>query len=84
MYQQLKGKYQIKDEEPAKEEKTKEALRRIELAEALLKQLEPKLMLAFAGEPVAFSDQEINQLEKTAALFSVSENMVQLAGLNRY
>jgi hypothetical protein len=41
------------------EEKTKEALRRIELAEALLKQLEPKLLLAFAGEPVAFSDQEI-------------------------
>jgi hypothetical protein len=84
MYQQIKGKYQIKGDEPAKEEKTKEALRRIELAETLLKQLEPKLLLAFAGEPVDFSDQEINQLEKTAALFPVSDNMVQLAGLNRY
>lgn len=84
MYQQLKGKYQIKGEEPAKEEKTKEALRRIELAETLLKQLEPKLKLAFAGEYVEFSESEVRQIEKTAALFPASDDMVLLAAINGY
>mgnify|MGYP000339064664 CR=1 FL=1 len=46
---------------------------------ALLKQLEPKLMLAFAGEPVEFTDQEARQLEQVAALFPAGNDMVRLA-----
>ena len=83
MYQQIKGKYQIKDDDPAAEQKTKEALRRIELAEAAMQQLEPKLMLAFAGESVEFSDQEAKQMELLAAMFPASDSMTQLAALDR-
>lgn len=82
MYQQIKGKYQIKDDDPAHEQKTKEALRRIDLAETVLKQLEPKLMLAFAGEAVEFSEQEAKQLETVAALFPASDDMTRLAALD--
>jgi hypothetical protein len=83
MYQQIKGKYQIKDEDPAAEQRTKEALIRIELAEAAMHQLEPKLMLAFAGEPVEFSDQEAKQMELLAAMFPASDAMPQLAALEQ-
>lgn len=83
MYQQIKGKYQIKDEDPAAEQKTKEALVRIELAEAAMQQLEPKLMLAFAGEPVEFSAQEAKQMEQLAAMFPAADALTQLAALEQ-
>ena len=83
MYQQIKGKYQIKDDDPAAEQKTKEALVRIELAEAALQQLEPKLQLAFAGEPVEFSDQEAKQMELLAAMFPATDSLPQLAALEQ-
>jgi hypothetical protein len=83
MYQQVKGKYQIKDDNPAAEQKTREALRRIELAEATMQQLEPKLMLALAGEPVEFSDQEAKKMEQIAAMFPATDNLPQLAALEQ-
>ena len=83
MYQQVKGKYQIKDDDPAAGQKTREALRRIELAEAAMQELEPKLMLAFAGEPVEFSDQEAKKIERIAAMFPVTDDMPQLAVLEQ-
>ena len=83
MYQQIKGKYQIKDDDPAAEQKTKEALVRIELAEAAMQQLEPKLMLAFAGEPVEFSAQEAKQMEQLAAMFPATDALTQLAALEQ-
>ena len=82
MYQQIKGKYQIKEDDPAADQKTKEALRRIELAEATMRQLEPKLMLAFAGESVEFSEQEAQKMEQLAAMFPASDALPQLAALN--
>jgi hypothetical protein len=83
MYQQIKGKYQIKDENPATEQNTREALRRIDLAETALQQLEPKLMLAFAGEPVEFSDQEAKKIELIAAMFPAKDTMTQLVALEQ-
>ncbi len=80
MYNQIKGKYQIKEDDPAQQQKTKEALRRIELAEALLTELEPKLQLAFAGQDVEFSNQEAQRLDRIAALFPATDGLsVQLA-----
>ena len=81
MYQQIKGKYQIQ-EEPVQEQKTAEALRRIELAENALQQLEPKLALAFDGKPVAFSAREAQELEAIAALFPASDDLSRLAALD--
>ena len=83
MYQQIKGKYQIKDDDPGAEQKTKEALVRIELAEAAMQQLEPKLMLAFAGELVEFSAQEAKQMEQLAAMFPATDALTQLAALEQ-
>lgn len=82
MYQQIKGKYQIKDDDPNAEQKTKEALRRIELAELVMQQLEPKLLLAFAGEAVEFSSQEAQKLEQLAAMFTAPNNTPQIAARN--
>ena len=73
----------IKDEDPAAEQRTKEALIRIELAEAAMQQLEPKLMLAFAGEPVEFSAQEAKQMEQLAAMFPATDSLPQLAALEQ-
>lgn len=81
MYQQIKGKYQIQ-EEPVQEQKTAEALRRIELAENALQQLEPKLQLAFSGKPVDFTAQEAQQLETIAAMFPSSDDLSRLAALD--
>lgn len=81
MYQQIKGKYQINEEVPGQEQKTAQALHRIERAEAIMKQLEPKLLLAFAGESVEFSKQEAKELETIAALFPSSEELPRLAAL---
>ena len=82
MYQQIQGKYQIKEEDPVQQQKTKEALNRIELAEAALKELEPKLMLAFAGNEVAFSAADAKQLERIAGLFPVVPELSQLASMS--
>lgn len=64
MYQQIKGTYEIKDDEP-----TKEALNRIHVAEAALSELEPKLALALAGKEVTFSDEETMKLNVVARMF---------------
>lgn len=80
MYQQIKGKYRLEEEEPVQEQKVKEALRRIELAETALKELEPRLHLAFAGEPAEFSSTEAQRLERIAALFpEANDSSVRLA-----
>lgn len=80
MYNQIKGKYQIKEDDPAQERKIKEALRRIELAETALKELEPKLQLALAGQQVEFSNQEAQRLDRIAALFpAAAEQPAQFA-----
>lgn len=81
MYQQIKGKYQIQ-EEPVQEQKTAEALHRIELAENVLQQLEPKLQLAFSGKTVDFTAQEAQQLETIAAMFPTSDDLSRLAALD--
>lgn len=64
MYQQIKGTYEIKDDEP-----TKEALNRIQVAEAAIAELEPKLALALAGKDVEFSDAEAMKMNVVAAMF---------------
>lgn len=64
MYQQIKGTYEIKDDEPAKQ-----ALNRIEEAQVILTALEPRLKGAVAGEQVLFTQQESDQLARLVALF---------------
>lgn len=74
MYQQLKGKYQLKEEEEEsqQEQQTKEALYRIEQAEVALADLEPRLSLTFAGKEVSFSAADVRRMEQIAALFPAS------------
>lgn len=82
MHQQIKGKYQLKEEEPGQEQQIKEAMQRIELAEAALAKLEPRLMLAFAGEDVQFTKEEARQLEQVAAMFpTTGVRLSQVASL---
>jgi hypothetical protein len=82
MHQQIKGKYQLKEEEPGQEQQIKEAMQRIELAEAALAKLEPRLMLAFAGEDVQFTKEEARQLEQVAAMFPAADvRLSQVASL---
>lgn len=64
MYQQIKGTYEIKDDEP-----TKQALNRIQVAEAAIAELEPKLALALAGQDVGFTDNELMKLNVVAKMF---------------
>ncbi len=82
MYQQIKGKYQIKEQDPNQEKQVKEAVRRIELAETIIRELEPKLSLAFAGEHVEFSKQEAIKIEKVAAMFTASGEDTLLASFD--
>ena len=72
MYQQIKGTYEIKDDEP-----TVEALRRIKAVEVAMAELEPKLKLAFAGAPVEFSDTEITSINALAAMFPTDQALEQ-------
>ena len=75
MYQQIKGTYpDLKDEDP---NKTREALLRIDIASAALKQLEPKLELLAAGKDVTFEDSEIMQLNHLASMFPTQQGMEQ-------
>ncbi len=75
MYQQIKGTYpDLKDEDP---NKTREALLRIDIASAALKQLEPKLELLAKGQEVTFEDSEIMQINHLATLFPAQLNMEQ-------
>lgn len=84
MYSQIKGKYQIREDDPSREQKVNEALHRIELAEALLAELKPKLQLAFAGQRVEFSNQEVQRLERIAALFPARAGLsAQLAEIRQ-
>lgn len=72
MYQQIKGTYEIKDDEP-----TKEALQRIRGVEIAMMELEPKLTLAFAGEPVEFTDAELARINTLAAMFPADQALEQ-------
>lgn len=70
MYQQIKGSYpELKDDEPVKNEKTAQALQRIQLATAELQQLEPKLQLLAQGQLDQVSDDDLARLQRLAALY---------------
>lgn len=70
MYQQIKGTYpDLKDDDPETEKKTLEAMRRIELASAVLSDLEPKLALIAKGKDVEFTDAEVAKLNNVAKLY---------------
>lgn len=70
MYQQIKGTYEIKDDEP-----TKQALQRINAVEVALAEMEPKLALAVAGAPVQFSDAELVRMNVLAAMFPTEKEL---------
>lgn len=70
MYQQIKGTYEIKDDEP-----TKQALQRIKAVELAMAELEPKLNLALAGAPVQFTDTEAGHLNMLAAMFPTGHEL---------
>jgi len=72
MYEQIKGTYEIKDDEP-----TVAALQRIKAVEVAMAELEPKLNLAFAGEPVEFSDAEMTSINALVALFPADQTLEQ-------
>lgn len=75
MYQQVQGTYpELKDDES---KKTQEAMLRIEIASAALKQLEPKLEMLAAGRDVSFEESEIMQLNYIATLFPAQQDMAQ-------
>lgn len=78
MYQQIKGKYQLTDEQ-LEQEQTKEVLQRLEQAETILAQLEPKIQLALKGAPVQFTDTETIELQQVAALFEKAEPLTFVA-----
>ena len=65
MYNNIKEiGYEIKDDEP-----TKQALLRIDNAEVALAEIEPKLILAFAGKDVEFTDSEVAKMNVLAAMY---------------
>lgn len=65
MYNNIKEiGYEIKDDEP-----TKQALLRIDNAEVALAEIEPKLILAFAGKDVEFTDSEAAKMNVLAAMY---------------
>jgi hypothetical protein len=72
MYQQIKGTYEINDDEP-----TQHALLRIKTVEDTLAELEPKLNLALRGEPVEFTDTEVRRLDVLAAMFPDNQQLKQ-------
>jgi len=72
MYQQIKGTYEIKDDEP-----TVEALRRIKAVEVAMAELEPKLKLALADAPVEFTDAEMIRINELAAMFPSDQALEQ-------
>lgn len=76
MYQQIKGTYEIKDDEP-----TRKAFLRIKAVEDTLGELEPKLNLALAGEPVEFTDIEVRRLDMLAAMFPFHNELKQIHGM---
>lgn len=72
MYQQIKGTYEIKDNEP-----TKEARKRIDTAHTILAGLDEKLNQAVAGEYVSFTRKETDQLAALSRLFPESPVLEQ-------
>lgn len=72
MYQQIKGTYEIREDEP-----TRQALQRIKAVETAMAGLEPRLKLALAGAPVHFSNKEIGELERLAAMFPADSQLEQ-------
>jgi hypothetical protein len=70
MYQQIKGTYEIKDDEP-----TKQALQRIKAVEVAMADLEPKLNLALAGALVQFSATDVERLNTLAAMFPTNHEL---------
>jgi len=71
MYQQIKGTYEIKEEDPKKAQQTKAALLRMEQADRLLAAIEPKLRLATAGRDVEFTNDEVGKLNLIAAQYPI-------------
>ncbi|MGB4599878.1 MAG: hypothetical protein WBI04_07865 [Trichlorobacter sp.] len=70
MSQQIKGTYpDLKDDDPVREQKTAQTLQRIAQANALLRQLEPKLLLLAQDQDVRFSDEELAQLATLSKLY---------------
>lgn len=78
MYQQIKGTYpDLKDDDPAREQKTAQALQRIAQANALLLQLEPKLLLLAQGQEVSFSDADLDRLASLSKLYPDQQQTTQ-------
>ncbi len=78
MYQQIKGKYKLEEEQPG-QKKNQAVLQRLEQAETILARLEPKIQLALTGSSVQFTDAEVMELQQVAALFEKTEPLVFLA-----
>lgn len=78
MYQQIKGAYpDLKDDEPAVDEKTARALHRIEQAQAEWHLLEPKLMQLAQGTPVNVTDEDMARLSTLAKLYPDHQTVQQ-------
>lgn len=70
MYQQLNGTYpDMKHDDPEEEKKIKQALMRVELAQAVLKDIEPKLEQFAKGKDVEFTDSDVNRMNALAKLY---------------
>lgn len=69
MYQQIKGTYPELKDDPVKNEKTAQALQRIQLATAELQLLETKLQLLARGQLDQLSDDDQARLQRLAALY---------------
>lgn len=86
MYQQIKGTYpELKDDEPVRDEKTAQALQRIELARAEWRHLEPKLLLLAQGEQVNFTDDDLARISTLSRLYPDHQSVQQdfLLALNQ-
>ena len=71
MYQQIKGTYKLKEEDPKKAQQTNAALARMERANSVLATIEPKLLLARSGMAVEFTDDEVDKLNLIAAQYPI-------------
>lgn len=71
MYNQIKDRgYEIKDDDPKEEEKTKAALLRIEQSEALICAMNDKIERLAKGENVEFSSHDLEQVAVLEKLYN--------------
>lgn len=78
MYQQVKGIYpELKDENPARAEKTAQALQRIQLTTNVLRNLQPKFDKLSRGYDVDFTDDDLAQLTAMAELYPNQQELQQ-------